>query len=65
MPFESAPKPTMCLLELRLKVSVVKVELALGGIVTVVHMEQVFGTDNYYFQDEGCGHEILFVPFGL
>ena len=50
---------------LSLKVSVVKVELALGGILTVVHMEQVFGTDNYYFQDEGCGREILFVPFGL
>ena len=45
--------------------SVVKVELALGGILTVVHTKQMFGTDNYYFQDEGCGREILFVPFGL
>ena len=49
---------------LSLKVSVVKVELALGGILTVVHMKQMFGTDSY-FQDEGCGREILFVPFGL
>ena len=29
----------------------------------MVHMKQMFGTDNY--QDEGDGHEILFVPFGL
>ena len=28
-------------------------------------MQQVFGTDNYYIQDKGRGHEILFVPFGL
>ena len=25
-------------------------------------MKQMFGTDNHYVQDEGCGHEILFVP---
>ena len=50
---------------LSLKVSVVRVELALGGILTVVHMKQMFGTDNYYFQDEGCDREVLFVPFGL
>ena len=25
----------------------------------------MFGTDNYYIQDEGRGHETLFVPFGL
>ena len=31
----------------------------------MVHMQQVFGTDNYYIQDEGHGHERLFVPFGL
>ena len=46
----------------------VKIELdqvALGGVLTVVHMKQVFGTDSYYIQDEGRGHETLFVPFGL
>ena len=37
----------------------------LESILTVVHMKQMFGTDNYYIQDEGCGHEILSVPFGL
>ena len=26
-------------------------------------MKQVFGTDNHCVQDDGCGHEILFVPF--
>ena len=26
-------------------------------------MQQVFGTDKYYIQDEGRGHEMLFVPF--
>ena len=29
----------------------------------MVHMKQMFVADNY--QDEGHGHEILFVPFGL
>ena len=29
----------------------------------MVHMKQMFGTDNY--QDAEHGHEILFVPFGL
>ena len=24
----------------------------------MVHMKQLFGTDKYYRQDEGCGHEI-------
>ena len=24
-----------------------------------------FGTDNYYMQDEGCGHELLMVPFSM
>ena len=46
----------------------VKIELdqvALGDVLTVVHMKQVFGTDSYYIQDEGRGHETLFVPFGL
>jgi len=33
--------------------------------LTVVHRQQTFGTDNHYIQDEGCGHEILFVPFSL
>ena len=28
-------------------------------------MQQVFGTDNHHIQDEGRGHKILFVPFGL
>jgi len=28
-------------------------------------MQQMFGTDNDYIQDDGCGHEILFVPFDL
>ena len=50
---------------LSLKVFVVKVELALGGILTVVHMKQMFGTENYYFQDERCDREVLFAPFGL
>ena len=31
----------------------------------MLHMKQMFGTDNYYIQDEGSGHEILFVPFDL
>ena len=79
VPFGSTPRPTMCPLAppldqrifnsylnyLSLKVSVVKVKLALGGILIVVHMKQTFGTDNYHFQYEGCGREILFVPFGL
>ena len=26
---------------------------------------QMFVTDNYYIQDEGHGHGIPFVPFGL
>ena len=26
-------------------------------------MQQVFGTDNHYIQDDGRGHEIIFVPF--
>ena len=30
--------------------------------MTVAQMQQ---TDNHYIQDDGCGHEILFVPFGL
>ena len=38
-------------------------QVALGGVLTVVHMKQVFGTDSYYIQDEGRGHETLFVPF--
>ena len=25
----------------------------------------MFGTNNHYIQDDGCGDEILFVPFGL
>jgi len=33
--------------------------------LTVVHLQQVFGTDNHCTQDDGHGHEILFVPFGL
>ena len=68
MPFGSTPRPTYFnsyLNYLSFKVSVVRVELALGGILTVVHMKQMFGTDNDYFQDEGCGREILFVPFDL
>ena len=28
-------------------------------------MQQTFGTDNHYIQDDECGYEILFVPFGL
>ena len=28
-------------------------------------MQQMFGTDNHYIQDDGRGHEIIFVPFGL
>ena len=28
-------------------------------------MQQVFGIENHYIQDEGRGHKILFVPFGL
>ena len=28
-------------------------------------MVQVFGTDTYYIQDEGHGHDVLLVPFGL
>jgi len=28
-------------------------------------MQQMFGTNNHYIQDDGRGHEILFVPFGL
>ena len=31
----------------------------------MVHMQQMFGTDNYCIQDDGRGHEIIFVPFGL
>ena len=38
---------------------------AFGGLQTVVDIKQVFGTENYYIQGEGCGHDILFVPFGL
>ena len=30
-----------------------------SGMLTVVHMQQVFSTDDYYIQDEGRGHEIL------
>ena len=33
--------------------------------MTKVHTQQVFVTDNYYIQDEGCGHELLLVPVGL
>ena len=25
-------------------------------------MQQAFGTDNHYIQDDGRGHEIIFVP---
>ena len=35
------------------------------GYEAIVHMEQMFATNNHYVQDDGCGHEILFVPFGL
>lgn len=31
----------------------------------MVHMKQMFVIDNYYIQDEGRGHKILFVQFGL
>ena len=31
-------------------------------LFTMVHMQQVFGSDNYYIQDEV--HEVSFVPFG-
>ena len=24
-------------------------------------MQQVFGTDNHYIQDDGCGYEIIFL----
>ena len=34
------------------------IENTLGGITHKVHMQQVFGTDNYYIQDEGRGHEV-------
>ena len=27
-------------------------------ILCLVHMQQMFGTDNHYIQDEGRGHEI-------
>ena len=30
-------------------------------MLTVVQLQQVFGTDNHYIQDEGRGHEIIFV----
>ena len=30
-------------------------------MLTVVHLQQVFGTDNDYIQDDGRGHEIIFV----
>ena len=37
----------------------------IDALLTVVHTEQqMFGSDNHYIQDDGCGHEILFVPFG-
>ena len=32
-----------------------------GGILAVVHMKQLFVTDNYHIQDEGHGHGILYV----
>ena len=35
------------------------------ALLTVVHMQQMFGINNHYVQDDGCGHKILFVPFGL
>ena len=31
-------------------------------MLTVVHTQQVFGTDNHYIQDDGRGHEINFCP---
>ena len=45
--------------------------LIVSGLQTVkieldqVALKQVFGNDSYYIQDEGRGHETLFVPFGL
>ena len=27
----------------------------------MVRVQQVFGTDNHYIQDEGCGHEIIII----
>ena len=36
-----------------------------NALLTVVHIQQMFGTNNHYIEDEGCGHEIIFVPFGL
>ena len=37
----------------------------LNTLLMVVHMQQMFGTDDRYIEDEECGHERLFVPFGL
>ena len=70
VPFGSAPKPTMCPLAppqnqhifnsyLNLKTGwALSLGKSLGGITHKVHMQQVFGTDNYYIQAEGCGHEV-------
>ena len=33
-------------------------------LLTVVHTQQTFGSDNHYNQDEGCGHGVIFVPRG-
>ena len=41
------------------------IELNWNVLLTMVHMQQVFVTANYYIQDEGRGYEILFVPFSL
>lgn len=38
---------------------------AFGGLQTVVDIKQVFGTENYYIQGEGCGHEVIIVPLDL
>ena len=78
MPFGSATKETICplappqnqhIFNTHLNYLNIKTVWALNAnidtLLTVVHMQQMSGTDNHYIQEEGCGHEILFVPFGL
>ena len=53
----------MCVVESESLVSTEQAKMLQCFSLTVVHMQQMFDTDNHYIQDEGCGH--IIVPFGL
>ena len=71
-PFGSATKEAMCPLVPPQNQHIFKQPLELQTRNStkmlcwqLYHVQQKFGTDNHYIQDDGRGHEIIFVPFAV